>query len=107
MEMSDLLATLGSVAEDPLVIAVILLVLGVITTRFLFRGYPVRGSVARGVFFVLITIALIRGQIIPYQPIHPAGSSFRNVVQVGLEVAWWLYGAWLLVTILRHVLVFE
>ena len=86
--MSDLLATLESVAEDPLVIAVVLLVLGVITTRLLFRAYPVRRSVARAVFFVLITVALIHGQIIPYQPIHPTGSSFRNVVQVALEMAW-------------------
>jgi small-conductance mechanosensitive channel len=106
-EVTDLLASMKSVAEDPIVIALALLVLGVITTRFLLRNHPAYRNVTRGLFFALITIALLHGQIVPYQPLHATGSSLRNSIQVVLEVVWWVYGAWLVVGILRSVLVFK
>jgi small-conductance mechanosensitive channel len=105
--MSDLVASLKSVAEDPLVTALALLVLGVIATRFLLRNHPAYRTITRGAFFLLVTIALLHGQIVPYQPIHPTTSSLRNSIQIILEIGWWVYGAWLLVGILRSVLVFK
>src|SRR6516164_3191646 len=98
--MSDLMASVKSIAEDPLV-------LGVIATRLLLRNYRAYRNITRGVFFLLVTVALLHGQIVPYQPIHPTTSSLRNTIQIILEVAWWVYGAWLLVGIVRSVLVFK
>jgi hypothetical protein len=60
-EMSDLVASLKSVAEDPLVTALALLVLGVIATRLLLRNHPAYRNITRGVFFLLVTIALLHG----------------------------------------------
>src|SRR5215472_15530384 len=94
--MSDLMANVKSIAEDPLVIALALLFLGVIATRLLLRNYRAYQNITRGVFFLLVTIALLHGQIVPYQPIHPTGSSLRNSIQIILEIGWWVYGAWLL-----------
>ena len=105
--MSDLMAGIQSVAEDPLVIVLGVLFLGVIATRFLLRNHPAYRNITRGLFFLLVTIALLHGQIVPYQPIHPTTSSLRNTIQVMLEIAWWVYGAWLLVGIVRSVLVFK
>ncbi|HEX4572249.1 MAG TPA: hypothetical protein VH184_17585, partial [Dongiaceae bacterium] len=105
--MSDLVASMRSVAEDPLVIALGVLFLGVIATRFLLRNHPAYRNITRGLFFLLVTIALLHGQIVPYQPIHPTTSSLRNTIQVMLEIAWWVYGAWLLVGVVRSVLVFK
>ena len=105
--MSDLMANVKSVAEDPLVIALTLLFLGVIATRLLLRNYRAYQNITRGVFFLLVTIALLHGQIVPYQPIHPTGSSLRNSIQIILEIGWWVYGAWLLVGLVRSVLVFK
>jgi small-conductance mechanosensitive channel len=105
--MTDLVASMKIIAEDPLVIALALLVLGVITTRVLLRNYRAYRNITRGVFFLLVTITLLRGQIVPYQPIHPTASSLRNSIQIILEIGWWVYAAWLLVGIVRSVLVFE
>ena len=105
--MSDLMASVKSIAEDPLVIALALLCLGVIATRLLLRNYRAYRNITRGVFFLLVTIALLHGQIVPYQPIHPTASSLRNSIQIVLEIGWWIYAAWLLVGLVRSVLVFK
>jgi small-conductance mechanosensitive channel len=105
--MSDLMVSVESIAEDPLVIVIGLLLLGVIATRFLLRNHPAYQTITRGLFFLLVTVALLHGQIVPYQPIHPTASSLRNAIQIVLEVMWWIYGAWLLVGIVRSVLVFK
>jgi small-conductance mechanosensitive channel/CRP-like cAMP-binding protein len=101
--MIDLVAAM----QDPLVIALGLLVLGVVMARLLFKAHPIVRAVTRFVFFVLLTVALLRAQIVPYQPMHSTGPPFHNAVGVALEIAWWFWAAWLLVGILRSVLVFE
>jgi small-conductance mechanosensitive channel/CRP-like cAMP-binding protein len=105
--MIDLVAAMETAAEDPLVIALGLLVLGVVMARLLFKTQPVARAITRFVFFVLLTAALLHGQIVPFQPTRPTGSPFHNAVGVALEIAWWLWAAWLLVGILRSILVFE
>ena len=105
--MTDLVAAMASAAQDPLVIALGLLVLGVIAARLLFKAHPGRRAITRFVFFILLTVALLHGQIVPYQPMRSTGSPFHNAVGVALEIAWWFWAAWLLVSILRTVLVFE
>src|SRR5262249_25232299 len=75
--------------------------------RWLFRKSRLGRGVTRFVFFILLTIALLHGQIPPYQPMRSTGPTLHNVVGVVLEIAWWLWAAWLVVSVLRSVLVFE
>src|SRR5262249_5407434 len=105
--MIDPLAWMQTAVQDPLVVAFGLLALGVIAARWLFKAYPARRAATRFLFFVLLTVALLHGGIVPYQPMHPTASSFHNAVGVALQLAWWLWAAWFLVGILRSVLVFE
>ena len=45
--------------------------------------------------------------MVPYEPLRPASSALRGVVSAGLKIAWWAWGAWLLVGFLRTSLNFE
>jgi small-conductance mechanosensitive channel len=105
--MSDFKAVIWATVQDPLVIALCLLVLGVVVARPLFKAHPLRRAITRFVFFILLTVALLRAQIVPYQPMRPTGPPIHNAVGIALEIAWWAWAAWLLVGILRSVLVFE
>src|SRR5262245_20140663 len=105
--MTDLVAAIRTAVQDPLVVALGLLVVGVVTARLLFRTHPTRRALTRFVFFTLLTVALLSGQIVPYQPVGPTGPVLHRAVGVVLQIAWWVWAAWLLVGILRSVLVFE
>jgi small-conductance mechanosensitive channel/CRP-like cAMP-binding protein len=105
--MADLRDAVWTAVQDPLFMALCLLVLGGVAARFLFKGYPQGHAITRFVFFVLLTIALLHGEIVPYQPMRSSGGPLHNAVGVALEIAWWLWAAWLMVGILRSVLVFE
>jgi small-conductance mechanosensitive channel len=105
--MADLLATIATAALDPLVIALGLFVLGVVMARLLFRADPLKRAITRFVFFILLTVALLRGQIVPYRPRHSTGSPLHDAVGVAAAIAWWVWAAWLVVGVLRSVLVFE
>jgi small-conductance mechanosensitive channel len=61
----------------------------------------------RVVFLILLTIALVRADIVPYQPLVLTGTPFRDAVHVILKIAWWLLAAWFLVGVLRAVVVFQ
>jgi small-conductance mechanosensitive channel len=105
--MSDVIATIAGVVGDPLVVALFLLVLGVAASRFLFKSYPIGRVLTRLVFFSLLTFVLLHAQIVPYEPLRPTGSALDGVVSAVLKIAWWAWGAWLLVGFLRSFLIFE
>jgi small-conductance mechanosensitive channel len=73
----------------------------------LFRRYRIGRALARVVFLILLTIALVRADIVPYQPLVLTGTQFRDAVHVILKIAWWLLAAWFLVGVLRAVVVFQ
>src|SRR5262244_1296610 len=105
--MMDLVAAVWTAAQDSLLLALGLLVIGAVIARLLFRRHLLARAVVRFAFFVLLTIVLLHGQIVPYQPTPSTGTPFHNSVVAALEIAWWFWAAWLLVGILRNVLVFE
>jgi small-conductance mechanosensitive channel/CRP-like cAMP-binding protein len=105
--MSDVIPTIASVVGDPLIVAVFLLVLEIVASRLLFKSYPIWRALTRLLFFSLLTLVLLRAQIVPYEPLRPTGSALHGVVSAVLKIAWWAWGAWLLVGFLRSFLIFE
>ena len=69
------------------------MVLGGLTTRFLFKHYPFTRAIVRVVFLILLTIILLHADIVPYRPLPSTGSPFRDAVHGALQVAWWLWAA--------------
>ncbi|HSY89551.1 MAG TPA: mechanosensitive ion channel family protein [Verrucomicrobiae bacterium] len=105
--MSDLIAAIKGFVSDPLVVAVFLLILGAVSARVLFKSNTMGRALTRLVFFSLLTLVLLRAGVVPYEPLRPASSALRGVVSAGLKIAWWAWGAWLLVGFLRTSLNFE
>ena len=81
--MSDLIAAIEGIVGDPLVVAVFLLVLGVVSARLLFKSNPIGRALTRLVFFSLLTLVLLRAEVVPYEPLRPASSALRGVVSAG------------------------
>ena len=105
--MTDLPATVAAAIRDPLVGALLLLVVAGAVTHFLFRRRPVGRAVVRVIFLVVLTIALLRAGVVPYQKLQPTGTPFRDVVHGILKIAWWLWAAWFLVGFLRAFVITE
>jgi small-conductance mechanosensitive channel/CRP-like cAMP-binding protein len=93
--------------RDPLVVVLGLFGLGVLATYLLFRRHSVGRAGVRVAFLILLTIALLRADVVPYQPLQLTGSPFRDAVHAILKIAWWLWAAWFLVGVVRAVLVFQ
>src|SRR5215469_8973655 len=105
--MPDLKVVMDATIGNPLVVAVFLLVLGIVSGRFLFKGHPIGRALTRLFFFTLLTLVLLRGDVVPYEPLRPAATKFESAVSAGLKITWWLWAAWLLVGFLRTILIFE
>jgi small-conductance mechanosensitive channel len=105
--MIDLSVVMEMVGRDPLVVAFGLMVLGGLTTHFLFKHAPFARAIARVVFLIVLTIVLLRVDIVPYRPLPSTGSPFRDAVHGALQVAWWLWTAWFLVSVLRAFIIVE
>jgi small-conductance mechanosensitive channel len=100
-------ASITEAARDPLVIFLGLFVLGGLAEYFLFKGHPVRRAILRVIFLIVLTIALVHADIVPYQPMALTGSRFRDAVHAILKIAWWVWAAWFLVGLVRAVIVFQ
>lgn len=105
--MSDIMAAIHAMIDDPAVVSVVLLALGAIATRPLFKGHPVGRVLTRFFFFCLLTLVLLYADIVPYEPQRAGGSALHDSAAGVLKVAWWLGAAWLLVGFLRSFLIFE
>lgn len=105
--MIDLSNVADSAAGDPLVVILGLFILGGLATYFLFKRHPIGRAVVRVVFLILLSIAFLHADILPYQPLVSTGTPFRDAVHAILKIAWWFWTAWFLVAVLRAVLVFQ
>src|SRR5262249_6619343 len=63
--------------------------------------YPRGPAIVRTIFLLLLTAVFVRAGIVPYQRQAPSGSPFVDGVHSILKIAWWLWTAWLCVTLLR------
>jgi hypothetical protein len=105
--MIDLSAVTEAAAHDPLVLILGVFLLGGVVTHFLFKKYPIGRAIVRVIFLILLTIALLHAEIVPYLPLRSTGAPFHDAVQAILKIAWWLLAAWFLVGTLRAVVVFQ
>src|SRR5690349_12578582 len=105
--MIDFATITEAAVRDPLVIILGLFILGGLATYLLFRKHPIWRAVVRVIFLILLTIALLHADIVPYQPLILTGSPFRDAVHALLKIAWWLWTAWFLVGLLRAFVVFQ
>jgi small-conductance mechanosensitive channel len=105
--MNDLIAIAETVTRDHLVRAFALIAVGTLVTRLLFKRYPIGRTVARIVFLFLLTAFLLRQGIVPYQPLRVTDAPFRDAIEGTLKIAWWLWGTWFLIGLLRSTVVFE
>src|SRR3984893_8139298 len=100
-------ASITEAAHDPLVIILGLFTVGGLATYLFFKRYPIGRAGVRVVFLILLTIALLHADIVPYQPLVWTGSPFRDAVHALLKIAWWFWTAWFLVGVLRAFVVFQ
>jgi small-conductance mechanosensitive channel/CRP-like cAMP-binding protein len=105
--MIDLPNASEAAVQDPLVIVLGLLVLGALATYFLFKRHPIGRAIVRVIFLIMLTIALVRADIVPYQPLVLTGTPFSDAVHAILKITWWLWAAWFLVGVIRAFIVFQ
>src|SRR5215469_14219462 len=105
--MIDLSVVKDATVHDPLVVVLGLVVLGALATYFFFKHHPIGRAAVRVVILILLTIALLHADIVPYQPLVLTGSPFRDAVHAILKIAWWLWAAWFLIGVMRAALVFQ
>ncbi|MGQ3070594.1 MAG: mechanosensitive ion channel domain-containing protein [Ferrovibrionaceae bacterium] len=102
---------LGSFADailnEPLAGGFATIVVGAVVSRLLFGRRPAWLAIARVFFLILLTVLLLRGGIVPYQPMQPSGVPLRDAIVGVLKVAWWFWAAWFLVSVISLVIVFE
>jgi small-conductance mechanosensitive channel len=100
-------SSITEAARDPLVIILGLFIFGGVATYLFFKRHPLGRAVVRVIFLILLTIALLHADIVPYQPLALTGSPFRDAVHALLKIAWWFWTAWFLVGVLRAFVVFQ
>jgi small-conductance mechanosensitive channel/CRP-like cAMP-binding protein len=105
--MIELTQAVAAIVRDPLVITLFVLCLGGLLSHFLFRHHPRRRAVARVIFLVVLTPILLHAGVVPYEPLSRTGLPFRDVVHAALKIAWWLWAAWFLVSVVRVFVVTE
>lgn len=105
--MINLPAWVGAAIHDPLVIAMVVLASGGLMTHGLFRRHPLGRAIARVILLFALTIVLLRAGVAPYRPLRSTGVPFADAVHAVLAIAWWLWGAWFLVGVVRAVIIAE
>src|SRR5689334_3960544 len=105
--MFDFTIVRDAVASDPLVIILAVFVIAGLLTTLIFRRHPIGRAAVRVMLLLLLTIALLHTDIVPYQPLILTGKPLTDSVHAILKIAWWLWAAWFLVGVLRAVIVFQ
>jgi len=97
----------AATAHDPLVLVVGPIVLGGLADYFLFRRHSILRAAVRVTVLILLTIALLHADVVPYQPLEFTGSPLRDAVHAILKITWWGLAAWFVVGVMRAVIVFQ
>jgi small-conductance mechanosensitive channel len=105
--MNDWSAFAVTLVSDPLAEGFSVIAIGALVSRLLFRQHPGWRAVARVAFLILLTVLLLEGGVIPYQPLQSSGVPLRDAIIGVLKVAWWLWAAWFLVGVISSIVILE
>src|SRR3954453_11292208 len=105
--MIELTQAAAAIVGDPLVITLFVLCLGGLLSHFLFHHHPRRRAVVRVIFLVVLTPVLLDAGVVPYEPLSRTGVPLQDVVHAALKIAWWLWAAWFLVSVVRVFVITE
>src|SRR5215831_18955603 len=91
--MNDFLSACEAAARDPLVVMLGLFVLGGLATFLFFKRHPIGRAVVRVITLIVLTVALVRADVVPYQPLELTGSPFRDAGFLS-RLSVWRSGIW-------------
>jgi len=92
-------------ATDPLFLASVVIVGGYFGARIWRERNSRIHFLVQLLVFVILTGLLLSGGVAPYRPTAVTGDPSRRLLAAGLEVVWWLAGAWLAVGFMRAFIV--
>jgi len=78
--MVDLSVVKDYVVGDPLAIILAVVAIGGLIAHFLFRRHPSGRAIVRVICLLLLTVALLHADIVPYRPLALTGSAFLDAV---------------------------
>jgi hypothetical protein len=67
---SDLTTSAAMIAHDPLIGGSVVIAVGALVGRILFKQKPMWRAVSRVIFLALLTLLLMYHAIVPYQPLQ-------------------------------------
>ncbi len=105
--MSDLLSKGLAMVRDPLVTMLVVFAAGGVLVHFSFRRHPLGRAMVRVIFLIILTIVLLHGGIVPFQPLTLTGVPLEDAVHAALKIVWWMWTAWFVVGLLRAFVVTE
>src|SRR5438477_9679095 len=80
--MIDFASITEAAARDPLVVILGVFVIGGLTAHFLFKRHPIGRAVVRVIFLILLTIALLRADIVPSERSEEHTSELQSHVNL-------------------------
>jgi small-conductance mechanosensitive channel len=92
-------------ATDPLFLASVVIVGGFFGARVWRERNSRIHFLIQLLVFVVLTGLLLSGGVAPYRPTVVTGDPLRRLLAAGLEVVWWLAGAWLAIGFMRAFIV--
>jgi small-conductance mechanosensitive channel/CRP-like cAMP-binding protein len=102
-----MISSAAAAVRDPLVATLVILLIGVLLSQFLFHRHPLRRAIVRVIFLFALSVVLLHVGVVPYQPLTLTGTPFEDAVHASLKILWWLWAAWFLVAVLRAFIVIE
>jgi len=98
-------ASILATATDPLVLAGGAIAVGFFGARYWRERNRLAHFLLQLLVFAVLTSLMLAGGVVPYRPGEIGGGEPRRLFVGGLEVVWWLAGAWLAAGALRAFLV--
>ena len=92
-------------ATDPLFLAGVVIVGGFFGARIWRERNSRIHFLIQLLVFVILTGLLLSGGVAPYRPTAVTGDTPRRLLAAGLQVVWWLAGAWLAIGFMRAFIV--
>lgn len=105
--MNDGVARLVGWISNPLSLACIILVIGFLLARLVFRTTPIGYFLCQLASFAGFTSMLTVARVSPFAPTPVMGLGLTYITISVFKIAWWIAASWLLASFARALLVFK